>query len=112
MLWIRPFQFGWGGNHTSTPIPGLVEGASTGPGLPGPTMSLTRNKSAGAAGVKSMAGSDRTNGSPVLKAVTSTTLVRSSPANTSRAHSSKAVVSTQVLLCGGITAWVPSPRFS
>ena len=42
MLCTRPFQVSGGGSQISMPMPGDVEGASAGPGLPGPTMSLTR----------------------------------------------------------------------
>src|SRR6185295_7749492 len=48
---MRLFQLAGAGSHTSMPIPGEVEGAPAGPGLPGPTSSLTMQTSAAAIGV-------------------------------------------------------------
>src|SRR5450432_4537376 len=46
MAWYRSFQLAGVGNQTSMPMPADVDGASAGPGLPGPTMIFTRQRSA------------------------------------------------------------------
>src|SRR3954447_7987400 len=43
--WMRLFQFIALGSQISMPIPGEVDGAPTGPGVPGPTLSLTTQTS-------------------------------------------------------------------
>src|ERR1700682_3832338 len=42
---FRPFHVAVEGSQISMPIPAEVDGASAGPGLPGPTFSLTRHTS-------------------------------------------------------------------
>src|SRR5512141_3113739 len=49
--WTRRFHFDVDGSQTLRPMPADVDGAPAGPGLPGPTLSLTTQRSAAAAGV-------------------------------------------------------------
>ena len=74
-----PFQFVGVGSQTSIPMPGDVDGAAGSPGLPGPTSSLTRHTSAGAAAGAGSAGVPASAmGDPAAKACTSSTVVRGS----------------------------------
>src|SRR4051812_23312232 len=73
----RLFQFACAGSQTSMPMPGDVDGASAGPGLPGPTMSLTTHMSAAAVGVFAVGVPERMSGSPRLKGFTKVTNVLS-----------------------------------
>ena len=72
------FQAAFAGSQTSMPMPGEVEGASAGPGLPGPTLSLTMQTSLAASGVAPVAVPPRMSASPFLKALTATTVVSAS----------------------------------
>src|SRR3954470_13209959 len=47
----RLFQLALAGNQISMPMPAEVDGAPAGPGLPGPTLSLTMQMSLAAMGV-------------------------------------------------------------
>ena len=76
--WTREFQAAFAGSQTSMPMPGEVEGASAGPGLPGPTLSLTMQTSLAASGVAPVAVPPRMSASPFLKALTATTVVSAS----------------------------------
>ena len=78
---MRLFQLPGAGSQTSMPIPGEVDGAPAGPGLPGPTSSLTMQTSLVAVGVVDVAAPLASNGSPFLNALTSNTLVLASGAN-------------------------------
>ena len=60
------------------PMPGEVEGASAGPGLPGPTSSFTTHTSVVAVGVVGVGVPDSSSASPVLKDLTSSTVVLAS----------------------------------
>lgn len=73
---MRWFQRSWLGSQTSMPMPSEVERAAAGPGLPGPTLSLTRHRSA--ARVTAEAESETKTLSPCLKRCTATTLVSAS----------------------------------
>lgn len=64
--WMRSFQLSGLGSHTSMPMPGDVEGASAGPGLPGPTLSLTTHTSDAAVRVLAVGAPDSSKGSPAL----------------------------------------------
>ena len=75
MAWNRLFQFAGLGSHTSIPIPAEVDGASAGPGFPGPTFSFTKHMSLAAFGVCAVAEPERTKGSPFANALTSYTVV-------------------------------------
>src|SRR5213075_1090476 len=75
--WMRWFQLSRDGSQSSMPIPGEVDGAPTGPGLPGPTSSLTMQTSLAAIGVVEV-GAPRVSGSFFLNALTSNTVVSES----------------------------------
>src|ERR1041384_5755802 len=45
ITWMRLFQLAGDGSHTSMPMPADVDGSPAGPGLPGPTSSLTTQTS-------------------------------------------------------------------
>src|SRR3954452_7490693 len=71
-----PFQLVGAGSQTSIPMPADVDGAAGLPGLPGPTSSFTRHRSAGvAAGAGSAGVPASATGDPAGKACTSSTLV-------------------------------------
>src|SRR5712672_3239429 len=73
---MRWFQFAGVGNQTSMPMPAEVEGALAGPGLPGPMLSLTKQRSfAATGGAGDAAVPDRAIGSPFRNALTSVTVV-------------------------------------
>src|SRR5262245_49704754 len=74
--WTRRFQFAAVGNQTSMPMPAEVDGASAGPGFPGPTLSLTRHTSLAASAGGGDAGvSGSASGSPLANALTNVTFV-------------------------------------
>ena len=91
IAWIRLFQLARAGSQTSMPMPAEVEGKPAGPGLPGPTSSLTTQTSLSATGGAGVAGvPDRASASPLLNALTSSTVVRESGLNSSFIVSSQA----------------------
>src|SRR5262245_22592032 len=76
---ILLFQFAGAGSQISIPMPAEVDGAPAGPGLPGPTISFTRQTSLAAVGGGGVAGApDSASKSPFLKALTSVTVVLAS----------------------------------
>ena len=81
MLWIFSFQFaGASAARSPMPMPGDVDGALAGPGLPGPTLSLTKQRSFAATGGVPVV-PDKAIGSPALNDLTSSTVVFASGLN-------------------------------
>src|SRR6478672_6437420 len=72
MLWIFWFQFAGAGSQISMPMPGDVDGALAAPGLPGPTLSLTKQRSFAATGGVPVV-PDNAMGSPALNDFTGST---------------------------------------
>src|SRR6476619_4107279 len=96
MLWIFSFQLAAVGSQISMPIPGEVEGALAAPVLPGPTLSLTKQRSfAATGGVPVVPG--KAIGSPALNDLTSSTVVFASGLN------AVFIVSSQVSATGADT---------
>jgi hypothetical protein len=79
---FRPFHVAGEGSQISMPIPAEVDGASAGPGLPGPTFNLTRHTSFEATSGGGDAGvPDNASRSPFLNALTKVTVVLASGLN-------------------------------
>jgi hypothetical protein len=100
------------GSQTSMPMPGEVEGAPAGPGLPGPTLSLTMHRSLAAS--VPVALPSRLRSSPFLNCFTSRTVVFASGLNavlrlSSQVSASGAAGGGAAGTIGRNALWLPLP---